>query len=154
MGVATNPWQYVKLESAAVAHDAYRLMTQGGGCMHGLFGSIVGAMSQQVGEPYASFPLHMMKYGEGGVGLWGSLCGALNGGAAAIGLFVSDKPQREQLIAQLFAWYESTEFPTYRPAEPTQAPDTPTSVAESVLCHVSVGKWCHRGRQESAATPR
>ena len=142
--VATTPWQYVKLDSAAVARDAYRLMAQGGGCMHGLFGSIVGAMSQQVGEPYASFPLHMMKYGEGGVGLWGSLCGALNGGAAAIGLFVSDKQQREQLIrAQLFAWYESTELPTYRPAEPTQVPDIPASVAGSVLCHVSVGKWCH-----------
>ena len=85
----------------------------------------------------------MMKYGEGGVGLWGSLCGTLNGGAAVIGLFVSDKPQREQLIAQLFAWYESTELPSYQPEEASPVTDIPRSVADSVLCHVSLGKWCH-----------
>ena len=146
--VATDPWLYVKLESAAVARDAYRLMSQGGGCMYALFGSILGAMSQQVGEPYASFPLHMMKYGEGGVALWGSLCGTLNGGAAAIGLFVPDKPQREQLIAQLFAWYESTELPTYQPDELSEATAIPKSVADSVLCHVSVGKWCHAAEKK------
>ena len=50
-----TPWQYVKLDSATVAQEAYRLMAQGG-CMYGLFGSIVGAMTQQVGEPYAFVP--------------------------------------------------------------------------------------------------
>ena len=30
---ATNAWQYVKLDRAAIARDAYRLMGQGGGCM-------------------------------------------------------------------------------------------------------------------------
>lgn len=141
--VATDPWRYVELEPAAVARAAYRLMAQGGGCMHGLFGSILEAMSRQVGEPYASFPLHMMKYGEGGVGLWGSLCGALNGGAAAMGLFVSDRTHREQLITQLFAWYESAELPTYQPDAGNEATALSKSVAGSVLCHVSVGKWCH-----------
>ncbi len=99
-------------------------------------------MAQLKGEPYLSFPVHMMKYGEGGVGLWGSLCGTLNGGAAIIGLFAPQKEQRERLIAELFSWYEATERPTYRPKDEKASVTVPTSVAHSVLCHVSVGRWC------------
>lgn len=65
-----NTWKYVQLDSAAVAADTYRLMAQGG-CMYGLFAGIVAAMAAVQGEPYRSFLVHMMKYGEGGVGLWG-----------------------------------------------------------------------------------
>lgn len=138
---AGNEWQYVRLEPTAVAAEAYRLISQGG-CMYGLFASVMTAMAQRQGEPYLSFPVHMMKYGEGGVGLWGSLCGTINGGAAIIGLFVPQKEQREQLIAELFSWYEATELPTYRPKDARDPTPFPTSVAQSLLCHVSAGKWC------------
>jgi hypothetical protein len=138
---AGNDWKYIKLIPATVAAEAYRLVPQGG-CMYGLFAGIMAAMAEIQGEPYLSFPLHMMKYGEGGVGLWGSLCGTLNGGAAIIGLFVPQKEQREQLIAELFTWYEATELPTYCPTGISDLPPVPTSVARSVLCHVSVGRWC------------
>ena len=134
-------WKYVRLDPAAVAAEAYRLVLQGG-CMYGLFASIVAAMARLQGEPYSSFPVHMMKYGEGGAGLWGSLCGTVNGGAAVIGLFVPEKEPREQLIAGLFSWYETTELPAYCPKDGSDASPVPTSVARSVLCHVSVGKWC------------
>ena len=97
--------------------------------MYGLFAAIMSAMAEVQGEPYLSFPVHMMKYGEGGVGLWGSLCGTVNGGAAVIGLFVLDKAQREQLIAKLFSWYEATELPTYRPKSAKDSSPVPTSDA-------------------------
>ncbi|MCE5268355.1 MAG: C-GCAxxG-C-C family protein [Planctomycetaceae bacterium] len=97
-------------------------------------------MAAEHGEPYSSFPLHMMQYGAGGVGGWGSLCGALNGGAAVIGLFEQDKQRRENLIAQLFSWYETTVLPSYRPTKDSEP--IPKSAAGSVLCHASVGKWC------------
>lgn len=138
---AGNAWQYVRLDPAAVAADAYRLMPEGG-CMYALFASIMTAMAQLQGEPYLSFPVHMMKYGEGGVGLWGSLCGTINGGAAAIGLFVPEKEKRQQLITELFSWYEATDLPTYSPAMAKDAAPHCKSTARSVLCHVSVGKWC------------
>lgn len=136
-----NTWKYVQLDSAAVAADTYRLMAQGG-CMYGLFAGIVAAMAAVQGEPYRSFLVHMMKYGEGGVGLWGSLCGTLNGGAAIIGLFVPQKEQRQQLIAELFSWYETTELPSYCPKEAGNSSPIPKSIACSVLCHASVGRWC------------
>lgn len=115
--------------------------------MYGLFASIMAAMAQRQGEPYLSFPVHMMKYGEGGVGLWGSLCGTVNGAAAVIGLFVPQKELREQLIAELFSWYEVTELPTYRPKDEADSAIL-TSIARSVLCHVSVGRWCAESGDE------
>jgi hypothetical protein len=134
-------WQYIKLDPATVAAEAYRLVPQGG-CMYGVFAGIMAAVAQVQGEPYLSFPVHMMKYGEGGVGLWGSLCGTANGGAAIIGLFVPEKEQRERLIAELFSWYEAIELPAYRPKDANDSSPIPRSVARSVLCHVSVGRWC------------
>lgn len=136
-----NDWKYVKLTPATVAAEAYRLMPQGG-CMYGLFASVMSEMAQIQGEPYLSFPVHMMKYGEGGVGLWGALCGAVNGGAAIIGLFVPQKEPREQLIAELFSWYETADLPTYCPKAAGDSTPACTSVACSVLCHVSAGRWC------------
>jgi hypothetical protein len=139
--IAGRDWQYVRLDPDFIAKEAYRLMPEGG-CMYGLFAGIITAIARLQGEPFSSFPLHMMKYGEGGVGLWGSLCGAVNGGSAIIGLFEPTKERRESLIAQLFSWYETAELPTYRPDMHGDSEEIPKSVSRSVLCHASVGKWC------------
>jgi hypothetical protein len=143
---ACDDWRYVPLAPAAVAAEAYRLMPEGG-CMYGLFAAIITTIAKTHGEPFSSFPLHMMKYGAGGVGHWGSLCGAINGGAAVIGLFDRDKGRQEKLIAQLFSWYEGAELPAYRP-EKSDPAAVPKSVAGSVLCHVSAGKWCKKSGSE------
>jgi hypothetical protein len=134
-------WKYTRLAQEAVAAGAYRMMSKGG-CMYGVFGSIVNSLAGLVGEPFRSFPVEMMKYGAGGVGGFGSLCGTLNGGAALIGLFVEDRKRRENLITELFTWYESAELPLYRPEETSKELDMPKSVAGSVLCHISAGRWC------------
>jgi hypothetical protein len=134
-------WQYVAVDKAAVAGEAVRLYFDGG-CMYGVFGSIVGAMAKVAGEPFRSFPLHMMKYGESGAGGFGSLCGALNGGAAVIGLFEQAKERREAVIGELFSWYEATSLPIYRTAGASSSKEMPKSIAHSVLCHVSVNHWC------------
>jgi len=84
-----------------------------------------------------------MRYGNGGLGGWGSLCGVVNGGCALIGLFHREKPKetRENLIAELCTWYESTPLPRYQPSEPQWAKEAGASVAGSILCHVSTTKW-------------
>jgi len=138
-GSKQDAWAYRRLDPTVVGQRVYSIYPDGG-CMYALFGGILLGLNDKCGEAPSSFPLHMMKYGAGGVGGWGTLCGALNGAAAAIGLFVADKPRREELIAELFSWYESESLPKYRPA--TQREIVATT-AESVLCHVSVGKWCH-----------
>jgi len=81
----------------------------------------------------------MMKYGAGGIGEYGSVCGALNGGAAIIGLFVANKEHQAALIEDMFTWYEKTALPVYTPLEVKK--DVTKTVAGAVLCHVSTVKW-------------
>lgn len=131
-----TPWPYEKLEPVAVAERAYAGYYEGH-CMYGAFLGIVGELAAQKGAPYDTFPFDMMKYGVGGVAEWATLCGSLNGAAAAIYLLSKDpKP----LIDELFGWYQEAKLPDYRPAAPkfVIAP----SVARSTLCHISVSRWC------------
>ena len=137
----------VPLVPAVVADKAYRIFPEGA-CMYATFASIVSSLGELGGEPYRSFPVEMMRYGEGGVGGWGSLCGALNGAAAVIGLIHpgTDGSRRAQLIGELFSWYEHTNLPQFRPAQTAGDLEVPSSVAKSVLCHVSVNRWCEVSR--------
>jgi len=139
-GPAVAPWPYHELDPQTTAERAY-LYHYEGHCMYGVFKSIIGQLAERYGEPYRSFPCGMMTYGAGGVASWGSLCGALNVAAAAIGLFASRKEQQAGLANQVFLWYEQTELPVHVPAQPKLDMKMPTSVAHSVLCHPSVGAW-------------
>jgi hypothetical protein len=116
--------------------------------MYGVVKAVLSTWSKEHAQPLDEFPFHMFRYGEGGIGGFGSICGALNGGAALIGLFENEKSSRTQLIGELFSWYERTALPRYRPSD-QRTVRPPRSVAESVLCHVSVSQWC----QVSGATP-
>jgi len=135
------PWPYRELDPQATAERAYLLHYEGH-CMYGVFKSVLGQLAERYGEPYRSFPYGMMTYGAGGVASWGSLCGALNGAAAAISLFAGGKEQQVSLTSQVFLWYEQAELPVYMPAKPTLDMRMPASVARSILCHPSVGAWC------------
>lgn len=130
------PWPYVKLDPAAVAERAYWSYPDGH-CMFSSFAGLVGELAEKVGHPYKSFPMEVMKYGAGGVAGWGTLCGALNGAAAAIYL-ASDDP--DPVIDELFWWYSNEKLPDFIPEE-SPAPVAP-SVSRSPLCHVSVAEWC------------
>lgn len=134
------PWPYHELNPDATAERAY-LCHYEGHCMYGVFKSIVGQLADRYGEPYQSFPCGMMTYGAGGVASWGSLCGALNGAAAAIALFASSKEQQTNLTAPILLWYEQSELPTYAPAKPRLEMQVARSTARSVLCHPSVSLW-------------
>jgi hypothetical protein len=136
-------WTYTKLDAAAVAETAYRIYPDGG-CMYAVVGSVISTLAEEVGEPFRSFPIAMMRYGDGGIGHWGSLCGIINGGAALIGLFQSEKAKevRESQITELCVWYETSSLPKYEPAEPQWADEAKPSIAGSVLCHVSMSRWC------------
>ncbi len=83
---ADSQWSYVKLDPDITAGIAYQGHNEGG-CMYGVFKSIVSQLEKKNSESNITFPYHMMKYGSGGVGNYGSVCGALNGAAAAIGTF-------------------------------------------------------------------
>ncbi len=131
------PWPYQALDPVRVAERAYAGF-YAKGCMYGVFEGIIGELGEALGEPYASFPMAMMKYGAGGInGTWGTLCGCLNGAAAAISL-VSGAPG--PLIDEVYFWYSQELLPNYKPQTPRY--DIVGSVSGSPICHGSVQNWC------------
>jgi hypothetical protein len=80
----------------------------------------------------------MMDWVGAGVVGFGTLCGTLNGAAAAIGLICSGRDARA-FVSDLLTWYSETELPTnlYAPTG-----ELPQSRADSNLCHISLAHWC------------
>jgi len=136
-------WKYAHLTPAVSAEMAYNTYSEGS-CMYATVKSIIVQLAEKFGEPYASFPLHMFKYGHGGVGGYGSVCGTLNGAAALIGLLIPDKSVQDKMIADIFQWYEKEPVPTFSPVNPAFDYTPVTSVSNSVLCHASNTNWCHK----------
>jgi hypothetical protein len=135
-----SAWAYSQLDPVATVELAYQSYDKGS-CMYATFKSIISQLANQVGEPFASFPCEMMKYGHGGIGGYGTVCGALNGAAALIGLLVPDKKNQDCLIESLFHWYEQSQLPKFSPANPLLDFTPPTSISNSVLCHASTTNW-------------
>ncbi len=138
----SGAWRYHRLDPEATAALSYRIYPDGG-CMYAMVRSVVGSLAEAHGEPYRSFPFDMMRYGEGGVGGWGSVCGVVNGAAALVGLFYGgqEQPEREQVIQAFGEWYQRTALPRYLPADPALPGEVAACVAGSVICHLSLGRW-------------
>ena len=152
----TKPWDYHQLDPTAAGKRGYAGF-YAGRCCYGVFESIVGPLAEKYGAPYDAFPTRMLAYGKSGVAGFGTLCGALNGAAAAIGLFVGEvnkkdptSKARDKLITELFTWYETDPLPQFEPtseevaANKGRACKMPATCAGSVLCHRSVGIWCEK----------
>lgn len=123
------------------------------GCCFGVFKGVVGQLALKYGTPYDTFPLQMMAYGASGTGNWGTLCGALNGAAAAFGLFYGRKEHTEMIDA-LFRWYEKAALPGFKPSTVKLDFAPPPTVADSVLCHISVSRWCYKTGNEMHSNER
>lgn len=140
-------WKYAKIDPTKVADTAYEIYPQGA-CMYAVTRSLLTHIASALrpidlvaAMTIESFPFHMMRYGHGGIGAVGSTCGAFNGGAAIIGLFVQDAVLRDAMIRELCLYYENTALPQYKPKDDT-LPKREAVVSESVLCHISSSRWC------------
>ncbi len=138
-------WVAHKLDAVKCApygHEGY--WSNGYGCCYGTFYAIVGVMAKEHGAPYNTFPFRMLEVGKSGISGWGTICGALLGAASAMALFWGRK-ERDPMVDELFRWYEKTALPIYDPGPDSRVKEAiPTTVSESVLCHVSVSRWCHQ----------
>ncbi|MCL4369593.1 MAG: C-GCAxxG-C-C family protein [Chloroflexi bacterium] len=115
------PWPYKKLDPEKVywrGVDGYYKNA----CAQGAFSALIG----ELGYPFTTVPVGMLKFGEGGVSGWGSHCGALIGSSAAIGLVHKDSAVYGKLINELTLWY------------------TEELGSGSPLCHISVTEWAKR----------
>ncbi len=139
------PWPYAKLDPELVRKKGH-LRCAEGGCGYGAFAAIIEALREQVGFPYTQIPTEILYYGKGGVVALGSLCGALNGAAAAITLVTSSY---SGLVSQLANWYTKFAFPSdlsnqYAKERAFQVGSDKvlvTSVANSLLCRDSIANW-------------
>jgi hypothetical protein len=150
------PWPYKKLNPETVAEIAYQEYYKGA-CCYGVFESIIGQLRKEIGSPYTTIPTKMMVFGEGGISGIASVCGALNGAAAAIFLIVGgfDKPKREpafMLTRELFNWYEQAALPDFKPKKVKF--EIVQSVSRSTLCHASVSSWCKIAKVKSFSPQR
>jgi hypothetical protein len=123
-------WKHVKLDPEKVAARANELYPEGS-CMYASFKAICVSMSEAVADNNPSlsnalreFPFHMMKYGHGGMGGQGTLCGAVNGAGAAFGLFSKEKSTVDALLAELSSFYESAKLPVVKPVNSKFEPMT------------------------------
>jgi len=136
-----DDWKYSPLDPAVTSELAYKYYSEGS-CMYATVKSFISQLVEKIGEPYKSFPIHLFKYGHGGVGGYGSICGALNGAAALIGLLVSDSSIRDKMIADVFQWYEKEPLPEFNPQGPFYDHTPARSISQSILCHASNTNWC------------
>ncbi|WP_300154527.1 C-GCAxxG-C-C family protein [Solidesulfovibrio sp.] len=155
---STKPfgWTPHKLDAAACAKTAYEgYWFNDYGCCYGAFYAIVGTMAEKFGAPYNQFPFTMMEVGKSGISEWGTICGALLGVASAYSLFWGRK-ERNPMVTELFRWYEQTAFPMYNPGEAAQGVkgELPTSKSDSVLCHISVSRWCYTSKLAQSSKER
>ncbi len=89
------PWAYKKLDPVTVAERAYPGYFKGG-CGYGAFDGIIGELKKEAGYPFLLIPTEMFIFGEGGVAGTSTLCGALNGSAAAMFLVTGASRSKEK----------------------------------------------------------
>ena len=100
-------------------------------------------MGEKYGAPYNTFPFSCMEYGKSATG-WGGTCGSLIGASTVISLFFPRKIA-VPLHKELYRWYEVTALPIYQPKAGEAKIDGPlaSNISESILCHISVSRWCN-----------
>ncbi len=165
------PWGYVELdveETRKRGHLGYYKFE----CAGGAFWALTSQLAEKGVKPWNMLPipslqtvlnavlhkkelLFFYQYGAGGVAGYATLCGALNGPAGFIQMVVEKESHWKKLIRALLRFYESAPFPSkksneyavegkyYVPRDKMKyAGPLPQSVSGSVLCHVSVSRWC------------
>ncbi len=93
-----------------------------------------GELADKVGYPFNQIPVAAFTNYGGGF-TQASLCGCIGTAAMCIGS-VCQPDTAKKILGELENWYKVQEFPMYQP-------DTklPTTVADSIICADSVGKF-------------
>lgn len=150
-GGYTWPWPYTPLDletARIIGHDSF---WNNMFCCAGAFNGVIGQLKTALGSPFTELPVEMMLYGAGGGAGWGTVCGSINGAAAAISL-VTPKAVSDVLVNELYGWYTENQLPTdasntlaveqkYTDRRVTQA--LAQNASDSPLCHQSVTQWCN-----------
>mgnify|MGYP005852166595 CR=1 FL=1 len=130
-----EPLPYVKLDPLEAQDRAYKNKLIGD-CQYGVLATVVEMLAEKVGEPYVTYPITYSRVGAGGTVGWGGTCGSLLGASELIYLV---SPDPVPLIDDVFNFYMYTSLPDQRPK--TANEDITPSIADSILCHISISHW-------------
>ena len=131
------PYKYKKMNPQKSAEIAYNNWYKNF-CAYGAASGVVVPQRKLVGGAWNDFPLMAVKFGEGGIEGWGTICGTLMGAGVAISLAAGH--EGKPMINDLMNWYGTTMQPVFEPKSP-RAQIKNKTVSDSPLCHISVGKW-------------
>ena len=107
--------------------------------------ALIGLMGEKFGAPYNTFPFSCMEFGKSSTADSGGTCGCLMAGSQVLSLFWPRKVAIP-MQTELFRWYETTALPIFKPAKGSAKieGDLAPSASNSILCHVSVARWCNK----------
>jgi len=128
------PFEWKQIDKQKVLERTYASFYTHGGCCASVVAGVVEELAEQYGYPYNQIPARMFANGGGGYGAQ-TLCGALGGACAVLGLFCEGK-DAGALRNEVYAWYKAHEFPQYQPEIKSVY-----SVSNSIQCSDSVGNW-------------
>lgn len=131
------PWAYSKLDVDVVRRRGYEAYFRYSCCYAAAY-ALLTALKESSGGPWSTIPPEMFRFGVGGGLGWGTLCGALNSSLAILNLA---SPKYEDLGNELIGWYASATFPSTLHEHYAKYKKQVTTVANSPLCHISVGTW-------------
>ena len=160
LGIGTVDFPHVALDVDKVRDYGYYCYQKLGGCGLGssraLIQGFLDAHAAAGSDPkgWAQIPLNLYQWGAGGgMGKWGTLCGALAGSLGVLNLM----DLHGALGTAVMEWYVKQNFPlanldNYNASldyagkgtilAPIKDADVKGhSVADSPLCHISVSKW-------------
>lgn len=138
------PWPYEKLDPQKTAEIAYNEWYRVF-CGAAVINSVFSQLAEKIGEPYSSFPNDAFVFLEGGQVGWGTICGSPAGANIVanciIGPRIAGAHEGHQIAMDNMQYYSETALPSFKPANPKITTEIKTTVSDSPLCHVSVGKW-------------
>ena len=148
-------WKYLPIDPKKAADDSYALFMEGA-CHYASFRAIVTNVAQTLlatgnekdamyARNYLTFPFYMMVYGQAGLAFYGSLCGAVNGCAAALSVFVPNREDKFAMLRDLAVYHEETPLPIYVPRG-TDSEKIMPNPAKSILCHVALKNWANSNK--------
>lgn len=131
------PWPYPEFDVEQVRMRGYEYKYERA-CMYGVIKAIAVSAAEKNPQLWNTLPFDAFYYGRGGAYLWGTLCGALNGGLFVLTLALGDCPDAAD---DLINWYMKTPLPSLQHEAYCRFRNQQQSVAGSPLCHQSVGMW-------------
>ncbi len=153
---ATWPFPWVEIDPDEARVKAHYYYWNEKDCCAGCFGGISEILKLKQPDPWANIPMEIMLFGRGGGNGWGTICGAINGGAAMISL-VTERVPSGPLINELWGWYCQELIPTDKANEfavqgkySVHKYDNKliSNISGNPLCHASVSQWCVKANKK------